>query len=326
MKVLLTGATGYVGHQLALKLASQNYEVHALVRDLDSVKIPRHKKITPFKGNICEYESIQKAIRNCEYVFHTAAFTDLKYNKIDKFYNTNVIGTKNVLEASLEEKVKKVVYTSTLSTFGPALFHVPITETQPRIASYSNDYELTKSMSEEVVSEYVKKGLSCTILSLTRVYGPGLKTYSNGVNSLISKIMNDKVLFVPSKLNVEANYVFIDDVLNAELLALEKGKSGEKYIIGGENSDYLTLFNNIKKISKSNVTIFQINYDIVKNTIAFINNLNSILGKSFVLTPKVLDALFTNRSASSQKAISSLNYKSTPLEKGLKQTINYLSK
>lgn len=326
MKVLLTGATGYVGHQLALKLASQNYEVHALVRDLDSVKIPRHKKITPFKGNICEYESIQKAIRNCEYVFHTAAFTDLKYNKIDKFYNTNVIGTKNVLEASLEEKVKKVVYTSTLSTFGPALFQVPITETQPRIASYSNDYELTKSMSEEVVSEYVKKGLSCTILSLTRVYGPGLKTYSNGVNSLISKIMNDKVLFVPSKLNVEANYVFIDDVLNAELLALEKGKSGEKYIIGGENSDYLTLFNNIKKISKSNVTIFQINYDIVKNTIAFINNLNSILGKSFVLTPKVLDALFTNRSASSQKAISSLNYKSTPLEKGLKQTINYLSK
>jgi nucleoside-diphosphate-sugar epimerase len=325
MKVLLTGATGYVGHQLALKLASQNFEVHALVRDLDSDKIPRHKKITPFKGNICDYESIQNAIKNCDYVFHVAAFTDLKYNKIDKFYNTNVIGTKNVLEASLEEKVKKVVYTSTLSTFGPALFHVPITETQPRIASYSNDYELTKSMSEEVASEYVKKGLSCTILSLTRVYGPGLKTYSNGVNSLISKIMNDKVLFVPSKLNIEANYVFIDDVLNAELLALEKGKSGEKYIIGGENSDYKTLFDQIKKISKSKINIFQIDYDLVKNSIAFLNNLNSIFGKSFLLTPKVLDALFTNRSASSQKAISSLNYKSTSLKKGLKQTINYLS-
>lgn len=325
MKVLLTGATGYVGHQLALKLASQNYEVHALVRDLDSEKIPRHNMITPFKGNICEYESIQNAIKNCEYVFHTAAFTDLKYNKIDKFYNTNVIGTKNVLEASLEEKVKKVIYTSTLSTFGPSLFHVPITETQPRIASYSNDYELTKSMSEEVVSEYVKKGLPCTILSLTRVYGPGLKTYSNGVNSLISKIMNDKVLFVPSKLNIEANYVFIDDVLNAELLALEKGNSGEKYIIGGENSDYKTLFDQIKEISKSKIAILQIDYDLVKNSIAFMNNLNLIFGKSFLLTPKVLDALFTNRSASSQKAISSLNYKSTSLKKGLKQTIKYLS-
>lgn len=326
MKVLLTGATGYIGHQLALKLANQDYEVNALVRDLDSNKIPKHKNITPFKGNICEYETIHNAIRNCDYVFHTAAFTDLKCNKIDNFYNTNVVGTKNVLEASLEENVKKVIYTSTLSTFGPALYHVPITENQPRIASYSNDYELTKSMSEEVVSEYVKKGLSCTILSLTRVYGPGLKTYSNGVNSLISKILNDKVLFVPSKLNIEANYVFIDDVINAELLALEKGKSGEKYIIGGENSDYKTLFNHIKEISKSKVKIFQIDYDLVKNSIAFLNNLNSIFGRNFSLTPKVLDSLFTNRSASSQKAISTLNYKRTSFKVGLEQTINHLSK
>ena len=325
MKVFVTGATGYVGHQLALKLASQNFEIHALVRDLNSDKIPRHKKIKPFKGNICEYESVKNAIRNCDYVFHAAAFTDLKCKKIDKFYNTNVVGTKNVLEASLEENVKKVIYTSTLSTFGPALYHVPITENQPRIASYSNDYELTKSMSEEVVSEYVKKGLSCTILSLTRVYGPGLKTYSNGVNTMISKIIKDKFLFVPSKLNIEANYVFIDDVVNAQILAIEKGKTGEKYIIGGENSNYKTLFQTIKEFSKSKIKIIQIDYNLVKNSIAFLNNLNSIFGRSFLLTPKVLDSLFTNRSASSQKAISTLNYKRTSLNVGLKQTINYLS-
>jgi len=326
MKVLLTGATGYIGHQLALKLAIQDYEVHALVRDLGSKKIPRHKNIIPVKGDICEYETVQSAIKNCDYVFHTAAFTDLRCNKIDNFYKINVVGTRNVLEASMEERVKKVVYTSTLSTFGPALYKVPITENQPRIASYSNDYELTKSMSEDVVSEYVKKGLNCTILSLTRVYGPGLKTYSNGVNSLIFKMLNDKVLFVPSKLNIEANYVFIDDVINAELLALENGKSGEKYIIGGENSDYKTLFNHIKEISKSKIKTFQIDYNLVKNSIAFLNNLNSIFGRNFSLTPKVLDSLFTNRSASSQKAISTLNYKLTPFKIGLKQTINYLSK
>lgn len=326
MKVLLTGATGYIGHQLALKLAIQDYEVHALVRDLGSKKIPRHKNIIPVKGDICEYETVQSAIKNCDYVFHTAAFTDLRCNKIDNFYKINVVGTRNVLEASMEERVKKVVYTSTLSTFGPALYKVPITENQPRIASYSNDYELTKSMSEDVVSEYVKKGLNCTILSLTRVYGPGLNTYSKGVNSLIFKMLNDKVLFVPSKLNIEANYVFIDDVINAELLALENGKSGEKYIIGGENSDYKTLFNHIKEISKSKIKTFQIDYNLVKNSIAFLNNLNSIFGRNFLLTPKVLDSLFTNRSASSQKAISTLNYKLTPFKIGLKQTINYLSK
>lgn len=323
---MLTGATGYIGHQLALNLAKHNYQVNALVRNLDNKNIPKHKNIIPFKGDLSEFETVRSAVKNCDYVFHAAAFTDLKCNKIDKFYEINVVGTKNVLEASLEENIKKVVYTSTLSTFGPALYKVPITEDQPRIASYSNDYELTKSMAEEIVSEYVKKGLSCTILSLTRVYGPGLKTYSNGVNALISKILNDKVLFVPSKLDVEANYVFIDDVVNAEMLALEKGESGEKYIIGGENSDYTSLFNIIKSISKSKIAIYQINYDLVKKGISFLYNINSVFGKSFLVTPKVLDSLFTNRSASSLKAISKLNYKSTPLKIGLQQTITHLSK
>ena len=326
MKILLTGATGYIGHQLALKLANLNYKVNALVRNLNSEKIPQHKNITLFKGNICDYRSVQRAIKNCEYVFHTAAYTDLKCNKIDNFYNTNVLGTKNVLQAGLTENIKKFVYTSTLSVFGPSLLHVPITEDQPRIASYSNDYELTKTMSEEVVLEYVKKGLSCVILNVTRVYGPGLKTFSNGVNKIISKILKNKVLYVPDKLNVEANYVYIEDVLNAELLALKNGKTGEKYIIGGENTDYVGLFKKIINISKSRISIFKINYNLLKNGIAFITGFNWLIGNNSALTPKVLDSLFTNRSASSQKAISNLNYNITPLKTGLEQTIKFLSK
>ena len=186
MKALLTGATGYIGHQLALKLASENFIVHALVRNPKSDKIPRHKNIIVCKGNICDYESIEKAMAGCDYVFHTAAFTNLKCKTIDNFYNVNVNGTKNVLKAALNHKIKKVIYTSTLSVYGPSYKMVPITETQPRLSSYANDYELTKSMSEESVLEYVKKGLSCVILNLTRVYGPGLNTFSNGVNRLIA--------------------------------------------------------------------------------------------------------------------------------------------
>ena len=326
MRVLLTGATGYLGHKLAIKLANENYEVNTLVRDLESNKIPRHKNIIPFKGNVCDYESIQKAIANCDQVFHVAAYTDLRCNKIDKFYDTNVIGTSNILKASLAENIKKVIYTSTLSVFGPALFRVPITEEQPRIASYSNDYELTKKMSEEVVLDYVKKGLSCTILNVSRVYGPGLNTYSNGVNKIISKIMKDKVFYVPDKLHVEANYVYVEDVLNAHLLALEKGLSGEKYIIGGENEDYIGLFNRIKSISKSRISIIKLNYNLIKNGLSLISGCNKFLGNQSMVTPKVLDSLFTNRSASSQKAVSELDYKITPLNEGLGCTINFLKK
>lgn len=325
MKALITGSTGYIGQQLALELAKRDYTVHALVRDLNSDKIPKHENIIPFKGDICELKSIQNAITDCEYVFHTAAFTDMKCNKIDNFYRTNVIGTTNVLQASLEEQIKKVVYTSTLSVFGPALYNVPICEDQPRLVSYSNDYELTKKMSEDEVLKFVKKGLDCTILNVTRVYGPGKKTFSNGVNTIISKIMKNNVLYVPSKLDVEANYVFIDDVVNAELLAAEKGATGEKYIIGGENIDYNGLFNKIKTITNSNISILKINYKLIRSAIGLLSTLNQLLGLNPPLTPKVLDSLFTNRSATSNKAISTLNYKITPLNKGLTQTIKYIN-
>lgn len=324
MKVFLTGATGYIGNRLAHKLVEQDYEVHALIRDLRSEKIPKHNKIRLFKGDLCDENSVQAAMADCDYVFHTAAFTDLKCNKINQFYKTNVQGTTNVLKTAYLHNVKKMVYTSTLAVYGPALEHVPITEQQPRLQSYSNDYELTKKMAEEAVMKYSDKGLSCTILNLTRVYGPGLKTFSNGVNALISKIMKDKVLFVPSKLNIEANYVYIEDVLNAELLALQKGKSGEKYIIGGENVNYHQLFSKIINKTQSKIAIMEINYELLKGLISCITTLDRLLGLSPPLTTKVLDSLFTNRSASSQKAISELDYEITPLDKGLEYTINHL--
>lgn len=326
MKVLLTGVTGYVGHQLALKLASEHFVVHAIVRDVNSNRIPKHKNINVFEGDSCDYESICKAMEGCAYVFHVAAYSNLKCKTIDNFYKINVIGTQNILKAALHHQVKKVIYTSTLAVFGPSFKEVPITESQPRLASYANDYELTKSMSEEVVLDYVKKGLNCTILNLSRVYGPGLNTYSNGVNKLITKIAKNDVLIVPSKLNIISNYVFIDDVIDAHILALQSGKKGEKYIIGGENISYHQLFDNIKTLTKSKIRILKINYGLVKKLIMLNSNLNWLLGLGFVLTPKVLDSLFTNQSASSEKAKTKLDYKITPFEIGLSRTIISLSK
>ncbi len=326
MKVFLTGATGYVGHQLALALANQNYIVHVLVRDVNSSKVPVHKNIVVFDGDICDFNSVLKAVEGCVYVFHTAAYTNLKCKNIDNFYKCNVLGTENVLKAAWQSKIKKVIYTSTLSVFGPSYKEVPIIESQPRIASFANDYELTKSMSEEVVLDYVKKGLPCVVLNLTRVYGPGLKTFSNGVNRLVTLITKKNVLLVPSKLDVVSNYVYIYDVVNAHLSAINNGTSGEKYIIGGENMNYTNLFNKIKVSTKSDVKILKINYGFLKGVILISSKLNWLLGFNSSLTPKVLDSLFTNRWASSQKAIARLNYKITPFNIGLNQTINFLSK
>ena len=324
MKIFLTGATGYIGHRLALNFAEEGNTVHALVRDLKSKKIPVHKNMKIFEGSLGNRSSIDHAMKNCDYTVHTAAFTDLRHRNIEPFYQTNVVGTQNICKACIENEIKHLVFTSTLSVFGPALYQVPINEEQPRIESYSNDYELTKTRSEEYILDFGQKGLPFTILNLSRVYGPGLATFSNGVNSLVSKFINDKLFFVPSNLNVEANYVYIDDVLNAHKLALLGGPRNDRFIIGGENSDYSNLFRTIKAISKSDITIIKMNYELVRQMFGLFSGLGRLIGLKKSIHPGILDSLFTNRSASSEKAKRILGYEYTPLHEGLYKTVKFL--
>ncbi|WP_242133507.1 SDR family NAD(P)-dependent oxidoreductase [Aestuariivivens marinum] len=324
MKILVTGATGYIGHQLAKKLAENGYRVIALVRDINSPKIPEHENIMPVNGDICDYKFVVDAIEGCDYVFHTAAFTNLKCKKIDNFYNTNVLGTKNILEASLKADVKKVIYTSTLSVYGTSYKNVPIQESQPRLVAYANDYELTKTMAEELVETYTKKGLSTAILNVSRVYGPGLDTFSNGVNRLILKMIKSQLLIVPSKLNISANYVFIDDVVNAHILTISDKNVKGKYIVGGEDLSYQKLFEIIKRTAESKVKIITVSYHFVKACLSLLNGIYLLIGSSFGITPKLLDALFQNRLASSKRAINQLGYTITPFKIGVERTINFL--
>ncbi|WP_242155429.1 NAD-dependent epimerase/dehydratase family protein [Aestuariivivens sediminis] len=326
MIVLLTGSTGYIGHQLALALAQKHIKVHALVRDRNSLNIPLHKNIRLFQGDICDYQSVLKAIIGCSHVIHTAAYTNLKCKRIDHFYNINVRGTENVLQASLKYQIKKFIFTSTLSVYGPSYKAVPIVETQPRITSYSNDYELTKSMAEELVKKYRKKGLSSIILNVSKVYGPGLSTFSNGVNRLVSMICKKDLLIVPNKLKIVSNYVFIKDVVNAHLLALESNSKNANYIIGGENVSYMTLFKTIKQLTNSKVRFLKVNYSILRNAFFIINSIRYLIGLSPIITPSVLDALFVNRPSLSDKAIAELNYRPTSLGLGLMKTTKHLNK
>ncbi len=324
MKVLLTGATGYIGNRLAMQLADNNYEVHALVRNLKSVNIPVHSNIILFEGNLNDTNSVEKAIANCDYVFHTAAFTRLTCSDIKEFYDVNVQGTANVLNAAKKHGIKKVIFTSSVSVYGPSQPNSSITEIHPRMSSYANDYELTKTMAENLVLEYNKRGLPGIILNVSRVYGPGNTGFSNGVNRFVSMLLKKRIVFVPSKLHIESNYVYIDDVTKAHILALTNGRAGEKYIIGGENASYEKLFTTISESTQTKNPIVKINYKVLKTGLFLKSLLDKLVLNESSLTPKLLDYLFTNRIVSSQKAISQLGYEITSLKTGMEQTLIFL--
>tara|TARA_R100000935_G_scaffold13495_3_gene27083 strand:- start:3402 stop:4397 length:996 start_codon:yes stop_codon:yes gene_type:complete len=324
VKVFLTGATGYIGNRLAMYLAENNYQVHALVRNLKSDNIPVHPNILLFEGNLNDNNSIEKAVNTCDYVFHTAAFTKLTCCDVKEFYNVNVQGTANVLNAAKKYGVKKLIFTSSVSVYGPSQPNSLITEIHPRMSSYANDYELTKTLAENLVLEYNKKGLPGIILNISRVYGPGNTGFSNGVNRFISMLLKKRIVFVPSKLQIETNYVYINDVVKAHDLALKNGIAGEKYIIGGENASYEKLFTTISESSQTKNSLVKINYMLLRTALFLKSLFDNLVLNEPSLTPKLLDYLFTNRIVSSQKAVSQLGYEITALKKGMEQTLMFL--
>ncbi len=323
MKIFITGATGYIGHKLAMEAAERNHTVHILVRDLQSPHLPVHPNIVAFKGDVTDKASVLAAMKDCKKVFHSAAVTKLWDKDSSIFYRVNVEGTRNVLDAALETGVKKLVFTSTGAVIGPS-GKLPMSENDPRITAFENDYEISKYWAEELVKEYSRRGLFAIIVAAPRVYGPGIVAGGNVLERFLKKILSLRMAFVPSCGQVVANYAFIDDVVKGHFLAMEKGLGGEKYILGGENISYENFFKTIQQRAGKKIRLIRV----PKSLILFWSYLHLIvcklIGKNTQVSPRVIQRMSQNRALSCDKAIRQLGYSITPFTEGIQKTILHL--
>lgn len=323
MKILITGATGYIGHKLAMEAARRNYTVHILVRDVESPLLPVHPNIKVFKGDITDKESVIAAMKDCSNVMHAAAIAKLSAKDNSIFYSVNVEGTRNMLDAALQLGVKKFVFTSSGAVIGPSGKY-PMSENDPRIIAFENDYEISKHWGEELVKEYSRRGLFAIIVAAQRVYGPGHECNGNTMNVMLKRILSTKMAFVPSCDNVVANYVFIDDVVTGHFLAMEKGLGGEKYILGGENLSYRSFFQQIKNAAGKNIRLIRIPKFLIKLWSVLHVIICGLLKRETHISPKVVDRLAQNRALSADKAKRQLGYSITPFAEGIQKTILHL--
>jgi nucleoside-diphosphate-sugar epimerase len=323
MKIFLTGATGYVGHQLALHLAECDYTIHILVRNIHSPNIPRHNNIIVFAGDITNKESIRAAMTGCEQVYHTAAIVKIFASDPSIFFKVNVTGTQNLLEEALALGVKKFVYTSTCGVLGSSL-NCAKKENDPRTESFDNEYEFTKYLGENLVKEYSRKGLFTVIVALSKVFGPGIETHPVSVNRVISSFISGKPVFIPGRGNTIANYCFINDIVSGHMLAMQHGLGGEKYILGGYNLSYNRLFTEIKSVAGSRAMLLHLPRYII-NFYAVIDWCRYLITKKepFV-TIKGIHHIFMNKEFDNRKAVQQLHYQPTPFTEALKQTIQFL--
>jgi nucleoside-diphosphate-sugar epimerase len=323
MKIFITGATGYIGNLLAHKLADAGHCVHALIRNENKAYLLDHDNIKIFFGDITNKEEIRNAIRNCEQVYHVAGNVKTWMKDPSAIFKINVEGTSNVLEEALAAGAKKLVFTSTCGVIGPALKE-PMTEKDPRMTGYTLDYELSKKLAEDIVQQYIRKGLNAVIVSPSKVYGPGKTSHSLTYNAIIEKFLYKGFVLIPYPGDFEGCFGYIDDVVNGHILAMEKGKTGEKYILGGVNLSYRSFFQQIKKIYGSG-RIIKIPKIIIKGWAYWQWFLYKLIHKELLFTPAVITHFYRNYIFSSDKAICELGYKITPLEEAIHKTIHFLN-
>lgn len=323
MKVFITGATGYIGANLALKLANAGHTVHALVRSPEKATTLDHPNIKLFMGDILDVASIKQAIQSCEAVFHLAAYARVWAENPATYFEINVDGTKNVMQAALDAGVNKMIYTSTAGVLGPS-YGQPSTEDTTRVVDFFNEYESSKIISENWALYYLKQGLEIVIVYPPRVYGPGVMSESNAVSKLIEQYIGGKWKLIPGDGRRTGCYAYIDDITDGHTKALENGTPGERYILGGENVDYHQLFELIRKHSGVRQKLFKVPMPLM---LAFGQSQmlkNRLTGKPPLLTPSWVKKYLYDWSLSSEKAIKELGYTITPLDEGIRQTVDWL--
>lgn len=321
-KIFITGATGFIGRKLATRLANEGNQVVALIRSKAKSKDLKHDNISFVEGDLFNLAALEVGMHEAQEVYHLAAFASV-WAKDDTFAKVNIEGTLNILNAAKKKKVKKVLVTSTAGVIGPAI-DGPVNEESPRKVDFFTDYEKTKYESELKIKEYVNQGQHVVIVNPTRVYGPGPLNVSNSVTKLIKQYTEGKWKFIPGDGMSTGNYVYVEDVIEGHILAMEKGRAGERYLLGGEDASYYELFDTIAEVGGKKYKLYNMPLGIL---LAF-GKIQLFLAETFgrppLITPGWVRKYLYKWSVSSAKAQKELGYTITPLREGIQKTVDWV--
>lgn len=326
MRIFITGATGYIGQRLALKLANERHVIHALVRDLHQAeKVLNHPNIVLHQGDILDQQAVMEAMQNCNQIYHLAALASVWHKNPDSFYQINVEGLKVVLDCAVANNIKDFLFTSTAGVVGHAINNQPVNETGNPDCVLETLYEKSKVKAEELIKSYVQKGVRGIIVNPSRVYGPGLLTESNAFTRLLKMYLENKWKIKPCNGTSIGNYVFIDDVLSALVNAMNHAKPGERYLLGGENASYNNFFGQIDALTGKPRKL----YNVSLPTLLVLANIQLFMaryfGKKPLITPPFVRKYTKHWMVDSSKATKELNHKITPLKIGLERTLAWLN-
>jgi dihydroflavonol-4-reductase len=242
-KTLVTGGTGFIGRAVVLELLAAGREVRVLARRPEALA---DLQVEVARGDLMDPASLASAVKGCDRVFHVAADYRLWVPDPEVMYAANVQGTKDLLKAAAEAGVTRVVYTSTVGALGNPGDGTPGTEATPvTLADMVGHYKRSKFLAEQVVLEFARQGLPVMLVHPSAPVGPG-DARPTPTGQIIVDYLQGRM---PAYLETGLNLIHVRDVAIGHLLAEEKGRVGEKYILGNQNLSLSTIFRMLAEIT-----------------------------------------------------------------------------
>ncbi len=243
---VVTGGTGFVGAAVVRRLVPAGHRVRVLARPGTSRRLLAGLPVEIVDGDLADPASLQRCLRGCRILFHVAAMYTLWARDRRLLYEVNVEGTRRALRAAAEAGVGRVVYTSTVGALGIPADGRPGTEETPvGLTDMVGEYKRSKFLAEEVARDFARQGLPVVIVNPSTPVGPGdVKPTPTG--QMIVDFLRGKMW---AYLDTGLNLVNVEDVAAGHLLAAERGRVGERYILGGRNLTLREIFEVLGRIA-----------------------------------------------------------------------------
>ncbi len=275
MTTLVTGAAGFLGSHVARQLVARGDEVRVLLRASSTNRAIADLSLEYVTGDLRDPASLDRAMKGVKRVFHVAADYRLWARRSREIYDSNVGGTKNLLEAAKRAGVEQLIYTSTVATIAVDRPQLPNEFTDARLEEMVGHYKRSKWMAEREVLNAAKNGLPVIVAMPTTPVGPwDWKPTPTG--KIILDFLNGKM---PGYVETGLNFVGVEECAAGHLLIAEKGQAGERYLLGGENLTLKAMLDILARITGLNAPSLKIPHGLALG-VAYANTVFSrLLGR-----------------------------------------------